>query len=68
MDEEKRNPDIGYLCLSRREGEGLQIGDVLVIFTKLEGKVIRLGINAPKSIRIERVMNRRKLTDDETQF
>lgn len=44
------------LVLSRREGEGIQIGpDVTVHFLRDEAGQIKVGIDAPRSINIVRL-------------
>lgn len=44
------------LVLSRREGEGIQIGkDVTVHLLRDEGGQIKVGINAPRDVNIVRL-------------
>lgn len=43
------------LCLSRRTGESIVIGDVIVItVVEVRGDKVRLGIEAPKEIGVHR--------------
>lgn len=43
------------LVISRREGESVMIGgEIVVTVVRIEGRVVRLGIKAPKHIRILR--------------
>ena len=43
------------LVLSRRAGESINIGDdVVVTVLEVRGDVVRVGINAPRSIRVHR--------------
>ena len=43
------------LVLSRREGETIRIGeDITVTVTKIRGSQIKIGIDAPRNIRIGR--------------
>lgn len=45
----------GKLILTRRQGEGLSIGDNIVIeILQIKGKQVRLGIEASKDISIVR--------------
>lgn len=45
----------GKLILTRRQGEGLSIGDDIVIeVLQIKGKQVRLGIEASKNITIVR--------------
>lgn len=43
------------LVLARAENERIRIGDdIEVIILSVRGKCVRVGINAPKSVRIDR--------------
>jgi len=43
------------LVLSRKEGEGIQIGsNVTVTVVEIRGNKIRLGINAPRDVPVHR--------------
>lgn len=43
------------LVLSRRAGESINIGDdVVVTVLEVRGDVVRVGINAPRSVRVHR--------------
>ncbi len=43
------------LCLSRKNGETISIGDSIVVTVKrIRGKVVSIGITAPKSLVIRR--------------
>ena len=43
------------LVLSRRAGESINIGDdVVVTVLEVRGDVVRVGINAPRTIRVHR--------------
>jgi carbon storage regulator len=43
------------LVLTRRSGESIMIGeDVVVTVLEVHGDVIRLGINAPRSVQVHR--------------
>jgi carbon storage regulator CsrA len=42
------------LCLSRKAGETLKIGDAVVTFKRIRGNVVRVDIDAPGSVRIVR--------------
>lgn len=42
------------LCLTRYVGEAIRIGDALVTVLEIRGNRVRLGIQAPSSIRIMR--------------
>ena len=43
------------LILSRREGEILKIGDAISITVlRVKGKQVRLGVNAPKDVAVQR--------------
>lgn len=52
---ESSSPRTGTLCLSRREGERILIGDNVVIeVTKIRGNQVALAINAPKDTPVHR--------------
>ena len=43
------------LVLSRRKAESINIGtDILIRIVRLDGKRVRIGINAPAGVRITR--------------
>lgn len=42
------------LVLTRRRGESIRIGDDIVVTVMRTGKTIRIGIDAPQSLRITR--------------
>jgi carbon storage regulator CsrA len=42
------------LCLSRREGQAVKIGDVIIHVSKIHGNYITLAIDAPKDVKILR--------------
>jgi carbon storage regulator len=42
------------LVLSRREGQKLIIGDIILTVTKLKGNTVQLGIEAPQEVKILR--------------
>jgi carbon storage regulator len=50
------------LCLTRKPGESLKIGpDILVTVTRVHGRKVMLGIDAPVELKISRVeLNTRK--------
>ena len=42
------------LVITRRENEKLQIGEALVTVLSVRGKIVRLGIEAPKEVDVKR--------------
>jgi len=47
--------DARMLVLSRRKAESINIGtDILIRIVRLDGKRVRIGINAPAGVRITR--------------
>jgi carbon storage regulator len=42
------------LVLTRKEGEKIIIGDVIISIVSVRGKSVRIGIDAPKEIKILR--------------
>lgn len=43
------------LCLTRREGESIIIGDAIrVTVLAVKGNQVRIGISAPREVRIDR--------------
>lgn len=53
------------LVITRRPGEAIIIGsDVAVIVTGIKGNQVRLSVNAPKSVRVDREENRLKMIAD----
>lgn len=42
------------LVLSRKAGQQIRAGDVLISVLEIRGRVVRLGFEAPKGIRIMR--------------
>ena len=43
------------LILTRREGESLRIGeDVTVTILRVKGSQVRIGVNAPKDVAVQR--------------
>jgi len=52
------------LVLSRRIGERFQIGDdIIITFLECRGSSCKIGIEAPKEIKINRIPNERRNTD-----
>jgi carbon storage regulator len=46
---------IGLLVLARKKGESIMIGDnIELVVLSVEGELVKLGINAPKSVPIHR--------------
>jgi carbon storage regulator len=46
---------VPVLVLSRSEGESVMIGtDIVVTVLEVRGDVVRIGIDAPKSVRVHR--------------
>ena len=59
------------LILTRRVGETVMIGDeVAVTVLRVKGNQVRLGVNAPKSISVQReeIFQRIKREGDSTQI
>jgi hypothetical protein len=52
--------EYGNMIWRARQGESFQIGDTMVTFLELNGTQIKLGISAPKSIRLSRVPTERR--------
>jgi len=49
------------LVLSRRIGERFQIGDdIIITFLECRGSSCKIGIEAPKEIKINRIPNERR--------
>lgn len=46
------------LCLSRKEGEAVQAGNVTILVKRIKGNRVTLAIDAPKEVRIERTQNK----------
>lgn len=42
------------LVLSRREGQKLIMGDIVLTITKLKGNTVQIGIEAPPEVKILR--------------
>jgi len=42
------------LCLSRKAGEAIRIGDAVVTIEKIRGKQVKLAIKAPSEIKVIR--------------
>lgn len=42
------------LVLSRKQNEGIRIGDVQVVIVEIRGDKVRLGIEAPASVPVHR--------------
>jgi len=56
------------LILTRRAGESVMIGeDVTVTVLRIKGNQVRLGVNAPKNISVQREEILKKKTDSEPQ-
>lgn len=55
---EARDPNVGTLCISRKNGETVKIGDDIVLTIQFDptqtGRDVRLVITAPKTCRIMR--------------
>ena len=57
------------LILTRRVGEAVMIGDdITVTVLRVKGNQVRIGVNAPKSVSVQReeIFNRIKQEADET--
>lgn len=55
------------LVLSRKKGEGIQIGDAVVTVVDIRGTIVRLGIEADREIpivRLELVEGDKEESDD----
>jgi carbon storage regulator CsrA len=52
MDKVKK--EYGNLIITLKEDQVITIGDACVFISKIKGKQIRLGINAPKNVQIMR--------------
>jgi carbon storage regulator CsrA len=56
------------LCLSRREGQEIDIGDgVRIVIGKMKGNTVRILIDAPQSVRIARGELRGRLETREAE-
>jgi carbon storage regulator len=56
------------LILTRRVGESVTIGDeVTVTVLRIKGNQVRLGVNAPKTIAVQREEILKKAPDGEPQ-
>ena len=55
------------LILSRRTGESLCIGDdVTVTVVAIKGNQVRIGVNAPKNVRVDREEIRARINNEQT--
>lgn len=55
------------LILSRRPGESLVIGDdVTVTVVAIKGNQVRIGVNAPKNVRVDREEIRARINNEQT--
>jgi carbon storage regulator len=54
---DRRPRGAGRLCLTRRLGEAISIGEGAIIVTVIEiqGTQVKLSIEAPKGIKIDRI-------------
>lgn len=56
------------LILSRRVGESLCIGDdVIVTVMAIKGNQVRIGVNAPKNVRVDREEIRARINNEQQQ-
>lgn len=54
------------LCLSRKPGEGIRIGEATIWIKEIDGGKVRVAIDAPKEINIVRteIENRKEANDN----
>lgn len=51
----KENERVGFLVITRRQNEGIMLGeDLHVIVTKIGGGQVRLAVYAPRSVKISK--------------
>jgi hypothetical protein len=46
--------EVSMLCLGRKQGEQIRIGEAVVTVLEVRGKIVRIGIEAPREIPISR--------------
>lgn len=52
------------LVLSRKKGEAIVVGDITIVVTDIRGDKVRLGVEAPREVPVDREEIRKRKDDD----